>query len=117
MGAQARTIKLSPDLDEAADILAQQHGYGSRNALVKGLLRYACLCEGKHDTTLPWSKLSTAEQDKVDANCLAVLKSGQFKHGQLLRHIVDDMQSGLSSEESLARLAESKERKRKKNGE
>lgn len=113
MGSKPRTIKLSPDLDECADILAALHGYGNRNALVKGLIRYASLCNGKHDLTLPWSKLSNVEQDRIDAHCLAVLKSGKGEHGQLLRHLLEDMQNGLSSEESLGRLAASKERKKK----
>lgn len=105
MASRPRTVKFSPDLDEAMDILAVRLGYGNRNALMKGLARFACLVEGKHDTTLPWSKLSPSEQDKIDAHCLAIVKSGIGQRGQLLRHIVEDVANGISAEDSLARIA------------
>lgn len=104
MASTPRTLKLPPALDEAADLLAKQCGYGSRNALIKGLLRYACLVQGEHTLTLPWSKLPLPEQDKIDEHLLTLAKRGVGERGQLLTHIMERVAKGVAPEAALAEL-------------
>lgn len=64
----SRSLKLSPDLDEAIERRAKALGYPSLSAYLKGLARYDLLCQGPHTMTQPWASLPLAEQDKIDAD-------------------------------------------------
>lgn len=57
MSSPRKSLKLSPDLQEAADLRAKALGYRSWNAYVKGLIRYDLLVQGEHTLTLPYSNM------------------------------------------------------------
>lgn len=89
MASKTRSTKLPPDLAEVAELRAQQLGYPSWNAYVKGLIRYDALVCGPHIVTLPWSAQPLAEQDRIDAKLLDITRRGIGERGQLLRRILD----------------------------
>ena len=83
------TFRLSPDLAEIAETLAETLGYPSRTDLLVGLLRYAAMVEGEHVITQPMALLSKAAQDRIDAKLLANLKLGKRERGQYLKHLLE----------------------------
>lgn len=87
--AKTTSIKLPPDLAEAAEQRAKSLGYPSWNAYVKGLIRYDLLVQGPHTITLPWAGMPLAEQDKIDARLLEMTKTGNGERGQLLQRIIE----------------------------
>lgn len=78
----SRSLKLSPDLDEAIERRSKALGYPSLSAYLKGLARYDLLCQGPHTMTKPWSNLPLDEQDKIDAKLLDYSKRGIGERGQ-----------------------------------
>jgi hypothetical protein len=70
---QARSMKLSPALAEAADALTRHLGYPSRNAMLKGLIRSACI-HGGHPKAVHWSRLPLWQQDTLDEGCRTTVK-------------------------------------------
>lgn len=89
MASKTRSTKLPPDLAEVAELRAQQLGYPSWNAYIKGLIRYDAMVQGKHDLTLPMSRLPLDEQDGIDAKLLTNTQRGVGERGQLLKRIVE----------------------------
>lgn len=85
----SRSLKLSPDLDEAIERRAKALGYPSLSAYLKGLARYDLLCQGPHTMTQPWASLPLVEQDKIDAKLLDYSKRGIGERGQLLKRIIE----------------------------
>ena len=63
----ARSLKLSPDLDEAIERRAKALGYASLSAYLKALARYDCLCRSRHGVTKNWADLTPVQQDDLDA--------------------------------------------------
>lgn len=110
MASRPRTLKLPPALDEVADILAKEFGYGNRNAFIKGLIQYAALAQGEHTVTLPWSKLPLEDQDKINEHLLTLAKRGMGERGLLLTHIMERVARGMTPEEALAIEAAKKNR-------
>lgn len=88
MASASRSLKLPPDLAEVAELRAKQLGYPSWNAYVKGLIRYDAMVQGSHDVTLPLSRLSPVEQDKIDARLLDNTKRGVGERGQFLKRLL-----------------------------
>lgn len=85
----SRSLKLSPDLDDAIERRAKTLGYPSLSAYLKGLARYDLLCQGPHTMTQPWASLPLVEQDKIDAKLCDLSKKGVGERGQLLKRIVE----------------------------
>ena len=83
------TVRLNHDLFEIANILAKRYKYPDRNALIKGLLRYAAMVDGEHVITQPMSGLAADAQDRIDAKLLENLKRGKAERGQYLKHLLD----------------------------
>lgn len=94
MSSPRKSLKLSPDLQEAADLRAQALGYRSWNAYVKGLLRYDMLVQGEHSLTLPYSNMPLERQDAIDRHVLELTKRGKGERGQLLKHILRRINEG-----------------------
>ena len=94
MPSQTKTTRLPADLAEAAALRAQVLGYATWTDFIKGLMRYDMLVQGGHDVTLPWSKLSLDEQDKIDRRLLDVTRKGKGERGQLLRRILQEVGTG-----------------------
>ncbi len=69
---------MSWPLDELAGHLAAHHGYPSKTAFIEGLIRWAATNDrtSKHEFSLPISRLSAREQDKVDERLLREWKDG-----------------------------------------
>jgi hypothetical protein len=91
----SRSLKLSPDLDEAIERRYRALGYSSLSAYLKGLVRYDLLCQGPHTMTQPWASLPLADQDKIDAKLLVYSRQGVGERGQLLRRIIEGAQDVL----------------------
>ncbi|WP_038164863.1 hypothetical protein [Verrucomicrobium sp. BvORR106] len=87
--SKPRTVRFPEALGEALEIRAKQLGYASLSDYIKALVRYDLTVQGPHEATLPWSKLSPSEQDKIDENLLALTKRGKGVRGQLLAHILE----------------------------
>jgi hypothetical protein len=91
MASIQRSIKHSPDLDEAVQIRWKALGYRSHNAYHKGLERYDLMVQGDHAVTLPISQSRDEEQDKVDAQLLELTKQGKGIRGQFLVGLLKEM--------------------------
>ena len=88
MASQNRSLKLTADLAEVAELRAKQLGYPSWNAYVKGLIRYDAMVQGKHDITVPIATLSLTDQDTIDAKLLDNTKRGVGERGQFLKRLL-----------------------------
>jgi len=89
MPSPTRTLRLPPDLADAAEIRAQALGYPNWTAYVKGLIRYDLLVQGEHTLTRPWADLPLTQQDKIDANLLSLTRRGKGERGQFLKHLLE----------------------------
>lgn len=88
MASQSRSLKLSPDLADIAELRAQQLGYPSWNAYVKGLIRYDAMVNGPHSVTLPIAQMPPKAQDEMDAKLLENTKRGVAERGQFLARLL-----------------------------
>lgn len=96
MSSSRKSLKLSADLEEAADLRTAALGYRSWNAYVKGLIRYDLLVQGEHTLTLPYSNMPLEKQDGIDGHLLNLAKQGKGERGQLLKRIMERIQEGES---------------------
>ncbi|MDB6117387.1 MAG: hypothetical protein JWO08_1168 [Verrucomicrobiaceae bacterium] len=88
MASRTRSVKLPGDLAAAAEQRANQLGYPSWNAYIKGLIRYDTFVQGSHSITLPMAMMPPAEQDAIDAKCLSLTKLGVGERGQFLEKLL-----------------------------
>lgn len=96
MASSPISLKLAPDLAEAAKLRAAQLKYPSVNAYLKGLIRYDALVQGDHHITLPMAALSGPEQDKLDAKLLENTRRGVGERGQFLQRLIEKVKTGSS---------------------
>jgi len=89
--SRTRTIRIPNDLAEAMEKRAKDLGYKTFNDYCLALPRYDCLVQGKHNVTLPISRLTKDQQDKFDAHMLELTKKGIGQRGQYLKHVLEEM--------------------------
>ena len=89
MASSPHSLKLPPDLAEVGKLRAQQLGYPSWGAYIKGLIRYDAMVQGEHSITQPLASLPAAEQDQLDAKLLANTKRGVGERGQFLARLIE----------------------------
>lgn len=88
MPSQNRSLKLPGDLAEVANLRAQQLGYPSWNAYVKGLIRYDAMVQGTHDITQPMASLPLDQQERIDSKLLTNTQQGTGERGQYLKRLL-----------------------------
>lgn len=89
MPSSSISVKCGKSLAEIVGHRWQQLGYRSVSAYLKGLARYDAMVSGDHSVTLPLSHLTDAEQDRIDAQLLDVVKRGVGQRGQLLKRLIE----------------------------
>jgi len=89
MASSNHSIKLSADLAEIGKLRAQQLGYPSWGAYIKGLIRYDAMVQGEHPITLPFAGMSTTQQDAIDAKLLQNTQRGVGERGQFLARLME----------------------------
>lgn len=95
-------VKLPPDLAEACTLRAEQLGYASLSAYLKGLIRYDLLVQGPHTITLPIAQMRAEKQDAVDEKLLRLTRAGVGERGQLLARIMERVKNPAEVGQSLA---------------
>jgi len=89
MATSPHSLKLTPDLAEISKLRAQQLGYPSWGAYIKGLIRYDAMVQGEHAITQPFATIPAAEQDLMDAKLLANTKRGVGQRGEYLKRLLE----------------------------
>lgn len=106
MASITRTVKVSPDLDEAIRIRAAALGYTSDAAYIKGLMRYDMMVQGEHSLTRPYSHLRLEEQDKIDAKVLSLTREGVGVRGRWLEATIEEIAGKERADEIKQKLAD-----------
>lgn len=95
--AKKFTVNLSDDLYEAMELLRQRRKYRPGSEYLAALIRYDGQTQREHSLTTEWAALSPTERDMLDANILALVKSGKGQRGSWLEAtIVDIVKAELS---------------------
>ena len=103
MRSKPKQLRVPHSLAEAGEIRAKALGYDSWSGYVHGLIRYDLTCLGPHSVSLAIHRKSHTEQDKIDAELLALTKAGVGKRGSLLKVLIDRaMQDGATSPEEIS---------------
>lgn len=88
MRSKPTKVRIPTLLLEAVERRAIEAGYESVSEFLLGLLRYDLLTRRPHDTTANLSKLSRAEQDKVDDEILKMYLTNETLGGSWFEHVV-----------------------------
>lgn len=88
MRSKPTKVRIPTVLLEIVEQRAIEAGYESVSEYLLGLMRYDLLTRRPHETTANLSKLSRAEQDKVDDEILKMFQTNETLGGSWFENVV-----------------------------